>query len=67
MRLWRKVAACLLVLALPLDLYQATAALPALRHGANKRAKLAHGAAPPQQGTKPISNHQFSPHSHHKR
>jgi hypothetical protein len=49
-----------------LDFYQATAAAGA-RHVANKRAKLAPGAASPHQDTKAISNHQFGPHSHHKR
>jgi hypothetical protein len=49
-----------------LDFCQATAAAGA-RHAANKRTKLAPGAASPHQDTKAISNHQFSPHSHHKR
>jgi len=47
--------------------HQATAALSALRHVTNKRAKLAPGAASPHQDTKAISNHQFGPHSHHER
>jgi hypothetical protein len=50
-----------------LDFYQATAALPPLRHVTNKRAKLAPRAASPHQDTKAISNHQFGAHSHHKR
>lgn len=49
------------------DLYQATTAFPALRRAANKRTKLSLRAASPHQGTKAISNHQFGPHSYHKR
>jgi GH25 family lysozyme M1 (1,4-beta-N-acetylmuramidase) len=50
-----------------LDFYQATAALPSLRPVANKSAKRPPGAAPLRHSTNAISNHQFSPRSHHKR
>jgi hypothetical protein len=49
-----------------LDIYQATAAGGAPARGEQTRETRAR-AAPPHQDTKAISNHQFGPHSHHKR
>jgi hypothetical protein len=49
-----------------LDFCQATAAGGAPARGEQTRETRAR-AAPPHQDTKAISNHQFGPHSHHKR